>query len=345
MAVAMLENDPDLRPDVREDLAMIKRNVELETKLIDDLLDLNRITSGKLPLRLEPLDLNAALRDVCRICQPALQERGIALEMSLDNSVGSVFADFARIRQVIWNLLNNAIKFTSEAGTIRVTTRRLVSGLCEVRVEDSGIGIPPEVLPLIFNAFEQGHAEVTRQFGGLGLGLAICKALVDLHSGTIRAESPGSGLGSIFIIELPGAPPAALVKPGDALSASDKGMRQLRLLLVEDHADTARALSSLLGRAGYAVLTAADVAGASATAEQEPFDLLICDLGLPDGNGHDVIREVRAHRIVPAIAMSGYGMDEDVRRSREAGFTEHLIKPIDVQQLIAAIRRVVASEI
>jgi signal transduction histidine kinase len=167
---------------------MIKRNVELETKLIDDLLDLSRITSGKLPLHLEPLDLNAALRDVWGICRPALQERGITLEMTLDDSAGSVFADFARLRQVIWNVLNNAIKFTSEQGTIRVTTRRLASGCCEVRVQDSGIGIPPEVLPRIFNAFEQANAHVTRQFGGLGLGLAICKALVDLHSGTIRAQ-------------------------------------------------------------------------------------------------------------------------------------------------------------
>lgn len=343
MAAGALEHDPDLRPDVREVLAMIKRNVELETKLIDDLLDLNRITSGKLPLYLEPLDLNAAVRDVCDICRPALHERGIALEMTLDDGAGSVSADSARLRQVLWNVLKNAIKFTSEEGIIRVTAQRLISGFCEVRVHDSGIGIPPEVLPRIFNAFEQGDANVTRRFGGLGLGLAICKALVDLHSGTIRAESAGSGHGSTFIIELPGAAPAALVKPADAASAGHQKTRQLRLLLVEDHADTARALSLLLGRAGYDVITASDVAGAAAAAEREPFDLLISDLGLPDGNGHDVIRRVRAHRIVPAIAMSGYGMDEDVRRSREAGFTEHLVKPIDVPQLITAIRRVTAE--
>ncbi len=344
MAAAALEHDPDLRPDVREDLAMIKRNIELETKLIDDLLDLNRITSGKLPLYLEPLDLNAAVRDVCAICRPALQERGIALELALDDDVGSVSADSARLRQVLWNVLKNAIKFTSEEGTIRVTTHRLTSGFCQVRVCDSGIGIAPEVLPRIFNAFEQGDANVTRQFGGLGLGLAICKALVDLHSGTIRAESTGAGQGSTFIIELPGTAPAALAKSASAVLADHQRMRPLRLLLVEDHADTARALSFLLSRAGYAVITASDVEGAAAAAEREPFDLLISDLGLPDGNGHDVIRRVRAHRIVPAIAMSGYGMDEDVRRSREAGFTEHLVKPIDVPQLITAIRRVTAEK-
>ena len=343
LAAGVLEHDPDLRPGVREDLAMIKRNIELETKLIDDLLDLNRITSGKLPLHLEPLDLNAAVRDVCGICRPALQERGIALEMMLDDYAGSVLADSARLRQVIWNVLKNAIKFTSKEGTIRVTTQHLASGFCEMRVHDTGIGIPPEVLPRIFNAFEQGDANVTRQFGGLGLGLAICKALVDLHSGTIRAESAGPGQGSTFIIELPGAAPAALAKPADAVSAEHKRTRQLRLLLVEDHADTARALSYLLGQAGYTVFTASDVEGAAAAAEREPYDLLISDLGLPDGTGHDVLRRVRAHRIVPAIAMSGYGMDEDVRRSREAGFSEHLVKPIDVSQLITAIRRVMAE--
>jgi PAS domain S-box-containing protein len=343
MAAAALEHDPNLRPDVREDLAMIKRNIELETKLIDDLLDLNRITSGKLPLYLEPLDLNAAVRDVCGICRPALQERGIALKMTFDDDAGSVSADSARLRQVLWNVLKNAIKFTSEQGTIRVTTQRLASGFCQVRVRDSGIGIPPKVLPRIFNAFEQGDASVTRQFGGLGLGLAICKALVDLHGGTIRAESAGSGQGSTFIVELPGAAPAALAKLSNAISPEHQSTRPLRLLLVEDHADTARALSLLLSRAGYAVITASDVEGAAAAAEREPFDLLISDLGLPDGNGHDVIRRVRAHRIVPAIAMSGYGMDEDVRRSREAGFTEHLVKPIDVPQLITAIRRATAE--
>jgi signal transduction histidine kinase len=343
MAAGALEHDPGLRPDVREDLAMIKRNIELETKLIDDLLDLNRITSGKLPLNLEPLDLNAAVRDVCDICRQALHDRGIALELALDDRAGSVSADSARLRQVLWNVLKNAIKFTPEGGTVRLATQRLAGGFREVRIDDSGIGIPPEVLPRIFNAFEQGDSNITRQFGGLGLGLAICKALVDLHRGTIRAESAGLGHGSTFVIELPGAAPEALGKPAGDVSAEPEGTRRLRILLVEDHADTARILSRLLGRAGYAVITASDVAEAETVAKREAFDLLISDLGLPDGNGHEVIRRVGAHRIVPAIAMSGYGMDEDMRRSREAGFTEHLVKPVDVAHLIAAIKRVTAE--
>jgi CheY-like chemotaxis protein/nitrogen-specific signal transduction histidine kinase len=343
MTAAALEQDPSLLPEVREEMAMIKRNVELETKLIDDLLDLNRITSGKLPLNLDSLDLNTAVRDACAICRQGLQEREIALEMTLDDSAGAVLADSARLHQVLWNVLKNAIKFTPARGMIRVSTKHLAGLFSEVRVSDSGIGISAEVLPRIFNAFEQGDASVTRQFGGLGLGLAICKALIDLHGGTIRAESAGSGQGSTFIIELPSAMPAALEKAAGAVSVEGERMRQLRVLLVEDHADTARTLSRLLGRAGYTVIMASDVAGAAAAAEREPIDLLISDLGLPDGNGHEVIRRVRAHRIVPAIAMSGYGMEEDLRRSRGAGFTEHLVKPVDVSLLLAAIRRVTAE--
>jgi CheY-like chemotaxis protein len=212
-----------------------------------------------------------------------------------------------------------------------------------VRVRDTGIGIPPEVLPRIFNAFEQGDANVTRQFGGLGLGLAICKALVDLHGGTLRAESAGAGRGSTFIIQLQGAAGAALEKPADAESAGQATARPLRILLVEDHPDTARTLSRLLRRAGYIVTCAPDVAGAGMTASRESFDLLISDLGLPDGDGHEVVRRVRASRMAPAISMSGYGMEEDVRRSREAGFAVHLVKPIDLAQLLTAIRKVTAG--
>jgi CheY-like chemotaxis protein len=324
-------------------MAMIKRNVELETRLIDDLLDLNRITSGKLPLNLDSLDLNTAVRDACAICRQGLQERAIDLQLALDDSAGAVRADSARLHQVLWNVLKNAIKFTPDRGAIRVCTQPLPGGLSEVRVSDSGIGISPDVLPRIFNAFEQGDASVTRQFGGLGLGLAICKALIDLHGGTIRAESAGPGQGSTFIIRLPSATSPALRDAPGATTVDHEKTRRLRILLVEDHADTARTLTRLLKRAGYTVITASDVAGAAAAAEREPVDLLISDLGLPDGNGHDVIRRVRAHRIIPAIAMSGYGMDEDLRRSRQAGFTEHLVKPVDISLLLTAITRVTSE--
>jgi PAS domain S-box-containing protein len=340
MAVGALEHDPELPPEVREDLAMIKRNIELETKLIDDLLDLTRVTSGKLPLHIEPLDLNEEVREVCTTCRPPLRDRAIRLETILDDDAGLIAADRARLQQVFWNVLKNAIKFTPEEGAISVTTKRIDHARCEVRVRDSGIGIPANVLPRIFNAFEQGEANVTRQFGGLGLGLAICKALVDLHHGSIRAESDGPGLGSTFIIELPSATPSVLEKQADAEPVEDRKSGQIRVLLVEDHPDTALTLSRLLHRSGFVVVRVPDVATAGAKAEAETFDVLVSDLGLPDGSGYDVIRRVRAHQIVPGIAMSGYGMEDDVRRTREAGFMEHLVKPIDLAKLIAAIRRV-----
>ena len=339
MAVAALEHDPALSAEVREDLAMIKRNIELETKLIDDLLDLTRITSGKLPLDIKPVDLNETIRHVCEICRPSVREKGIHLETKLDAATGLVAADAPRLQQVLWNVLRNAIKFTPENGWIRVTATRLDVARCQVRVEDSGIGISPEILPRIFDAFEQGGLAVTRQFGGLGLGLAICKGLVELHHGSVRAESSGAGKGATFIMELPRAP-AMETAGAVAPSAGAKAFQQLRLLVVDDHADTVRTLARLLGRAGFVVVTASDVASAVATAERESFDLLICDLGLPDGSGYDVMKRLGTGRTVRGIALSGYGMAEDVRRSREAGFAEHLVKPIEVSRLMDAIERV-----
>jgi len=343
MIAGALEHDPDLPPEVREDLAMIKRNVELETKLIDDLLDLSRITSGKVELKPESVDLNEAVRQVCGICQPHLIGAQVRLEMELGEDVGTISADPARLQQVLWNLLKNAIKFSPQGGSVRVTSQRRDSQRCEVRVQDRGIGIPPEILPRVFNAFEQGDARITRQFGGLGLGLAISRALVELHDGTIRAESAGPGQGATFTVELPGEAASPASKAPAAHGEKGAGARRTRLLLVEDHADTARALTRILHAAGMTVVTACDVATALAAFDREPFDLVVSDLGLPDGDGYEVMRAIRARRIVPGIAMSGYGMDEDIRRTQEAGFAEHLVKPIAVPQLIAAIGRLTES--
>jgi PAS domain S-box-containing protein len=340
MAVAALEHDSDLRPAVREHLAMIKRNIHLETKLIDDLLDLSRITSGKVELDIEPVDLNETVRHVCGSCRSQMREKGLRLEIELYDSAALIAADSARIQQVLRNLLINAIKFTPENGTIRLTTARRVGGRWEVRVQDSGIGISVEALPRIFDAFEQGGLNITRQFGGLGLGLAISKSLVELHRGSIRAESAGLGQGATFIVELPGEEADKVGKAPHFATAENGKQPTMRILLVEDHHDTARTISRLLRSAGFAVTTAADVASASAAADKAPFDLLVSDLGLPDGDGYEIMRRIRAIRSMPGIAMSGYGMNEDRRRSHEAGFSEHLVKPIDLPQLIAAIRRV-----
>jgi PAS domain S-box-containing protein len=340
LGVAALELDSDLRPAVREHLAMIKRNIQLETKLIDDLLDLSRITSGKVELDIEPVDLNESVRHVCGSCRSQMSEKGICLKTELCDAAALIAADSARLQQVLGNVLINAIKFTPENGTIRVTTARRVGGRLEVRVQDSGIGISVEALPRIFDAFEQGGVKVTRQFGGLGLGLAISKSLVELHRGSIRAESAGLGQGSTFIVELPEAETDLVGKAPHFAPAENGKQPKMRLLLVEDHHDTARTISRLLRSAGFAVTTAADAASASAAVDREPFDVIVSDLGLPDGDGYELMRRIRAIGSMPGIAMSGYGMNEDRRRSHEAGFSEHLVKPIDLAQLIAAIRRV-----
>jgi PAS domain S-box-containing protein len=344
MTVAALEVDPELRPDVREDLTMIRRNVELETKLIDDLLDISRIISGKLRLRLQPLDLNDAVRQVCGICRSQVLEKGIRLHCELKESVGSVNADPARLQQVLWNVFKNAAKFTPEGGSIYVTTSRLESDRLQVQVRDTGIGIERETLPRIFDAFEQGDGGITRQFGGLGLGLAISKALVELHHGNIRAESPGPSGGATFTIELPVAEPTQADASSRRLVDPAGEARPWRLLIVEDHADTARTLGRLLRAAGYMVKIAHDAASALELAATEEFDLVVSDLGLPDATGHELMQRLRERHAIKGIAMSGYGMEEDTRRSQAAGFSEHLVKPVTVPQLREAIRRVIGEE-
>ncbi len=341
MTAAVRERDPNLTQAIRAEMAMIRRNVELETKLIDDLLDLSRITSGKLTLRVQVVDLNASVYQVCDICRSQIQEKGIELSFDLDTSIGLVNADASRLQQVLWNVLKNAAKFTPEGGKIHVCTAR-ADGRVRVQIQDSGVGIAPEVLPKIFDAFEQGDARVTRKFGGLGLGLAISKALVELHSGSIQVESPGVGEGCAVTIELPAAAPQAAnlaversnVPPPDQL---------LRLLIVEDHADTALLLKRLLEGSGFLVETAGSVAEALKAADGAHFDVLLSDLGLPDGTGCELMRQMRERHPLKGIAMSGYGMEEDVRRSLEAGFSEHLVKPVDISSLERAILNLVSQ--
>jgi len=301
--------------------------------------------------------------------------------LELDSGPRYVRGDMTRLQQGFWNLLRNAIKFTGPGGRIGIRCSngsgrdsRIVGGDCRlnhssevcpetqnggslsrsvvVEVMDSGIGIEAEQIGRLFNAFEQAGRCVTKQFGGLGLGLSICKALVELHGGTISAMSPGKGQGATFRVELP-------VCSGELPSCEREGRKEsadgqagglgelrdpVRLLLVEDHADTARVMANLLSGEGYAVQTAGDVASALELARQNRFDLIISDLGLPDGSGLDLMRAIRADGCaVRAIALSGYGMEEDVRKSREAGFLEHLTKPVDVERLAGTIRRVLGE--
>jgi CheY-like chemotaxis protein len=346
MAVSSMEDDPTLPEKFRDELAMISRNVDLEARLIDDLLDLSRVTGGKLRLQTEPTRAHDVLRHVFQVCDGDLRAKQLSLAADLAAADDHVTADQARLQQVFWNLLKNSVKFTPPGGRITVRSRNNGDGRLVVDVQDTGVGIPADVLPKVFDAFEQGDPTVTRQFGGLGLGLAISKALVDLHGGAIRAASDGKDRGATFTIELPTAVHAAAAAAAQPVAANHHAShrrRAPRVLLVEDHADTARTLARLLKEGGYDVTTAATVSAALAAAASSaaPFDVLVSDIGLPDASGYDLMREVARLYGTPGIALTGYGMDDDVRKGHDAGFVEHIVKPVHVAQLEAALERII----
>lgn len=342
ITVAGMEADPMLPDSVRREIAMVRRNVELESKLIDDLLDVSRIATGKLPLHPEPVDMNEAMRHVCSICRVQVLEKNLRLEVRLDAEAGRALADPARLQQVMWNLLKNAIKFTPEGGAVAVTTYRPENGRVRFQVKDTGIGFEPDAVAHMFDAFEQGGERITRKFGGLGLGLAISKSLIDQHHGTLTAESPGAGKGAVFTVDLPAAPPVLALPPGDATQPAPA--TSFRLLLIEDHDDTAQALGRFLHLEGYKVTRASDAAQALELLGRESFDLVMSDIGLPDSSGYELMKIIRARWKIKGIAMSGYGMEDDIRRSHESGFSEHLVKPVKLSVLEETIRRLLQPE-
>jgi len=283
-----------------------------------------------------------------KIVREEAREKPVTLQVDLAAERTVLDADPARLQQVFWNVLRNAIKFTPAGGSVSMRTWNSMAGSLFIEVSDTGIGIPGEALDRIFQPFEQAGEESIHRFGGIGLGLAIARAILDLHDGTISARSDGVDRGSTFMIELPRA--AARVSAdgvragGDGASTSDHAARngRIRLLLVEDHEPTLTVLQRLLLRAGHDVVTASTAESAiSAAAGDKKFDGVISDLGLPDGTGYELLGKLRAlHPEIEAIALSGYGMEEDLQRSRDAGFMTHLVKPIDFQQLNVALQEV-----
>jgi len=386
-AVSMMEADNRLPGDTREDLAMVRRNIALEVRLIADLLDVSRIISGKLHLEKRPMDVASAIREAVQIVSGDLDAKGQTLTIESSGAAYLTFGDAARLQQVFWNLLRNASKFAPHRGRIVIRTTVAPVDHCPlaaqpcpvglgdcplpqaaegdpgapgcgsnltVEVSDNGSGIAPEMLPRLFNAFEQ--ADEARTFGGLGLGLSICKAVVEMHGGTISAHSAGIGKGATFTVQLPiaqcpkGAPCAGAALPakgtpeagGNRKPQAPEPVRAVRILLVEDHADTARLMKRVLMADGHEV-TLADSVAAGLTALQQragELDLLISDLGLPDGSGHDLMRQLRAQgKSIPGIALSGFGTAADIQQSMAAGFAEHLVKPTSPDLVAAAIQR------
>ncbi|WZP00427.1 PAS domain S-box protein [Isosphaeraceae bacterium EP7] len=344
--IVHLEGRPGLPDDLREDMASIRRNVELEARLIDDLLDLTRIAQGKLILHPEIVDCHATLRAALAVCQVQVDAKKLEVTLALHAENHRAWGDPTRLRQVFWNLIQNATKFTPARGRLRLSTSDLGDGRLAIEVEDNGAGIEAEALGRIFEAFEQADGDVARRYGGLGLGLAIAKQLVDLHGGILVASSPGRDRGSVFRVELETVNDSHEVESqADEAHAAVGGPiascpsdTPLNLLLVEDNRDTRHAIARLLRSSGFAVRTASGVVSALAAMAVEEFDLLISDIGLTDGSGLDVMRHGRDRFGLRGIAFSGYASDMDERESKEAGFIHHLAKPASLGLLIDLIR-------
>ncbi|MEA2708496.1 MAG: hypothetical protein QOF78_1097 [Phycisphaerales bacterium] len=341
-AATVLLRDPRLPADLLEDVRTIQRNVQLEARLIDDLLDVTRIVNGKLALERLRVNIDSVIARAVDICEPDVMAKHQTLSLALNAKRKWIDADPGRLQQVLWNLIKNAIKFTPDGGEVVIATADGPDDRLMVRVVDNGIGIDADALPRIFDAFEQGSEEITRKFGGMGLGLSICKLLVERHDGTLSAQSAGHGCGATFMLSLPtaDAPPAAAVGPRGSY-ASRPDQRRLRILLVEDDRDSNVVMSRLLKNVGHDVTSAYDCESAAAHAAEGEFDLLVCDLGLPDGSGLDVMSRLKRNgpRGLRGIALTGYGSDNDIRASLAAGFDCHLTKPITLEQLVQAIQR------
>jgi len=338
--VTALEDDPSIPAEARSCLRIVRRNVELEARLIDDLLDLTRVNRGKLQVVSEVVAVHELIRTAIETAaREEAEAKGIHLVLALEARHEEVWGDPVRLQQVIWNLLRNAVKFTAPGGRIEVRSGN-VDQLLRVEFIDNGMGIDPQSLPKIFNAFEQAEEAIKKRFGGLGLGLAISKGLVEAQGGRLCAKSDGLGKGSTFTLEMVLADTQARSKPQKTGPAHEGQAAPLRILLVEDHEDTARIMSKLLRSFDHHVTWAGTFATAMEAVEADSFDLLISDLGLPDGNGRELMRQAQKKHSIRGIALSGYGMESDVKASLEAGFVEHLTKPVNIVQLQEAIQRV-----
>jgi PAS domain S-box-containing protein len=343
MTIASMRREPNLSDEVRHDLEVLQRNVELEALLIDDLLDLTRIAHGKLELHSDAVDVHSTIEHALSISAGDLIAKKIQLIRHFDAREHHCWADPARLQQVFWNLIKNSAKFTPEGGRVEISTRNNDSHKITVEIRDTGIGIEESVMPRIFDAFEQGGGTVTSKYGGLGLGLAICKRVIDLHHGAIMAESDGKDRGAKFTVTLNAMETSMLEGPVLFLESEPPRIKHVHILFVEDHADTARVLGKIMRNAGFDVTHAGSVAEAHGLAGSRHFDLLISDLGLPDGTGLDLMKGLRDAQGMTGIALSGFGTDDDVKASAAAGFAAHLTKPVEWERLRAEIEKLIAG--
>lgn len=350
--VGELEASAPDTPELRTALEVIRRNVELEARLIDDLLDVTRIAKGKLQLDVETVSVHEILQRASEICGEDIARKKLRVDFRLKAERDYVQGDPARLQQVFWNLLKNSVKFTPDGGRITVETSNPKPDTLEIRTTDTGIGIERDKLGKIFNAFEQGQSSITRRFGGLGLGLAISKAMVEAHHGLITAASDGKDKGATFTVRLqtvaaPAKPRARGRVSPDARARIDAARAQSHgaaVLVVDDHVDTCVGMKMMLERRGYRVTTANSAGEAIEKAHAADFDLVISDIGLPDRSGFELMQELRTAKGLRGIALSGFGTESDVARARQAGFSEHLTKPINFERLEQAIHALLERE-
>jgi CheY-like chemotaxis protein/anti-sigma regulatory factor (Ser/Thr protein kinase) len=330
---------------------VIEKNAKSQARLIDDILDTSRIITGRLRLDPQPVEVDAVFQAAVEVVRPSAEAKRMSLGVSVDDHGSVVFGDAVRLQQVIWNLLSNAVKFTNAGG--RVDARlSCTEDHCEISISDTGVGIEPQFLPYVFERFRQADNTSTRRYGGLGLGLAIVRHLVELHGGRVSASSPGRNQGSTFTVTLPlgsplrlpeteNRPPESGSKQTTPSSLAENGHRldRIRVLVVDDDSDTLEMLRYVLRERGATVMTAPSASTALKTLEQWRPDVVVCDIAMPDQDGYELIAAVRSLGAerggnVPAVALTAYARPEDRVRALAAGFQMHVAKPVDPDELI-----------
>jgi CheY-like chemotaxis protein len=332
-------------------LDSIGRNAKIQAHLIEDLLDVSRIVSGKLRLEVRPIDPIPVIENAIDSVRPAAEAKSIRLKSFVDPSTGPILGDPDRFQQIIWNLLSNAIKFTPEEGEVAVYLERVLPHV-QIRITDTGIGIPPRFLPYLFERFSQAENSSRRSHGGLGLGLAIVRHLVELHGGTVQAESRGEGMGSTFTIKLPvravqmkNDPTVETFLFGETPDGS-MALDGLKILVVDDEVDARELLTWVLEERNADVMTAASVEEAMEAVEQSRPDILISDLAMPGEDGYMLIRRLRSREEkqggeIPAVALTAYAGREERQQAISAGFQAHLSKPVEPRHLAKIISSLV----
>jgi CheY-like chemotaxis protein len=338
-------------------LDIVLRNARTQRQLIEDMLDVSRIITGKMGLNLEPVDPKAIIQSALDVVRPAAEAKRITFDAEFDPSVGAIIGDAGRLQQAVWNLLSNAVKFTPAGGKVTVRLTRNASYV-EIAVSDTGKGIKPEYLPHVFNRFSQEDYSTTRRYGGLGLGLSIVRHVAELHGGSVRAASEGEGRGATFVIRLPMSVGLTAelqyedsnkitgYAPHETARGEELWLDGARVLLVDDDADTRHLLKRVLESHGAAVKTAASAAEALEMIAASPPDALVADIGMPDEDGYSLMRKIRRlpssrGGTVPALALTAYARPEDRVRALNAGFQQFVAKPVEPDELAAVVAELI----